>query len=272
MRPWAAASYFCCLLRRWCSGRRRARPPAMLGGLTSLGAAPRSPPVPSGPSGTLHTGGACGADVWLGASARCPARPPSTGTAAKLAGSPGAFHTCGAWCAGVWFGALSWYPARPCHRPRAPQPGAAHVRCVWVSQASWPGGLKPRSPLLACACVGLKPSSPLRAGEVGQLKPSSPLRVRNGRFWCSIWGAEVSSVSSDPCWGVQLCCRFQHRHVSVSCARNLSPCSAGCGREREKVHPAPVLDAARRTRLAAVGVLHYMKPSGGASSACRTLV
>ena len=184
--------------------------------------------------------------------------PPPTCTAAKLAGSPGAFHTCGAWCAGVWFGALSWYPARPCHRPRAPQPGAAHVRCVWVSQASWPGGLKPRSPLLACACVGLK--------------PSSPLRVRNGRFWCSIWGAEVSSVSSDPCWGVQLCCRFQHRHVSVSCARNLSPCSAGCGREREKVHPAPVLDAARRTRLAAVGVLHYMKPSGGASSACRTLV
>ena len=40
-----------------CSGRRRARPPARLGGLTSFGAAPRSPPVPSGPSGALHTSG-----------------------------------------------------------------------------------------------------------------------------------------------------------------------------------------------------------------------
>ena len=41
-----------------CSGRRRPRPPARLGVLTSFGAAPRSPPVPSGPSGALHTGGA----------------------------------------------------------------------------------------------------------------------------------------------------------------------------------------------------------------------
>ena len=54
------ACEWCCLWRRWCSGRRRPRPPARLGGLTAFGAAPRSPPVPSGPSGTLHTGGA-----WL---------------------------------------------------------------------------------------------------------------------------------------------------------------------------------------------------------------
>ena len=52
----------CCLWPRWCSGRRRARPPARLGDLTSFGAAPRSPPVPSGPSGTLHTSGAWCAD------------------------------------------------------------------------------------------------------------------------------------------------------------------------------------------------------------------
>ena len=52
-----------CLWRRWCFGRRRARPPARLGVLTSFGAAPRSPPVPSGPSGALHTGGACGSGV-----------------------------------------------------------------------------------------------------------------------------------------------------------------------------------------------------------------
>ena len=48
----------CGLWSHGCSGRRRARPPARLGVLTSLGAAPRSPPVPSGPSGALHTGGA----------------------------------------------------------------------------------------------------------------------------------------------------------------------------------------------------------------------
>ena len=42
---------------RWCSGRRRVRPPARLGDLTSFGAAPRSPARPSGPSGALHTCG-----------------------------------------------------------------------------------------------------------------------------------------------------------------------------------------------------------------------
>ena len=35
-----------------------AQPPARLGVLTSFGAAPRSPPVPSGPSGALDTSGA----------------------------------------------------------------------------------------------------------------------------------------------------------------------------------------------------------------------
>ena len=62
-----AASFRCgcwlwwCCVAVWphgCSGRRRSRPPARLGILTSFGAAPRSPPVPSGPSGTLHTSGA----------------------------------------------------------------------------------------------------------------------------------------------------------------------------------------------------------------------
>ena len=68
-------SCLCCLWPHGCSRRRRPRPPARLGVLTSFVAAPRSPPVPSGPSGALHTGGAWCADVWLGASARCPARP-----------------------------------------------------------------------------------------------------------------------------------------------------------------------------------------------------
>ena len=64
----------CCFWPRWCSGRRRARPPARLGGLTSFGAAPRSPPVPSGPSGALHTSGARSL-MLLGALACCLARP-----------------------------------------------------------------------------------------------------------------------------------------------------------------------------------------------------
>ena len=77
--PFARAG--CCLWRRWCSGRRRPRPPARLGDLTSFGAAPRSPPVPSGPSGALHTGGAWCAGVWLGVPPRSRAgsrhRPPA---------------------------------------------------------------------------------------------------------------------------------------------------------------------------------------------------
>ena len=84
---------------RWCSGRRRARPPARLGVLTSFGAAPRSPPVPSGPSGALHTVGAGSLMCALRVdSLSGQAPPPSTGTA-----------------------------ARPCHRLRAPRPGAATV-------------------------------------------------------------------------------------------------------------------------------------------------
>ena len=62
----------CCLWCHGCSGRRRARPPARLGVLTSFGAAPRSPPVPSGPSGALHTGGACGSGVSGQAPRRAP--------------------------------------------------------------------------------------------------------------------------------------------------------------------------------------------------------
>ena len=70
----------CCLWRRWCSGRRMARPPARLGDLTSFGAAPRSPPVPSGPSGALHTGGAW--SLMCGSARRLEARPGPAGLAA----------------------------------------------------------------------------------------------------------------------------------------------------------------------------------------------
>ena len=51
---------FCCLWRRWCSGRHRARPPARSPHASfARSGRSRSPPVPSGPSGARHTGGAC---------------------------------------------------------------------------------------------------------------------------------------------------------------------------------------------------------------------
>ena len=48
-----------------CSGRRRPRPPARLGILTSLCAAPRSPPVPSGALHACHTNFACNSLVTI---------------------------------------------------------------------------------------------------------------------------------------------------------------------------------------------------------------
>ena len=83
-----------CVWCRWCSGRRRARPPARLGGLTSFGAAPRSPPVPSGPSGALHTGGA--ALLMCGWVRRIEARPGSAGlaVASNRSGCPCVARPC----------------------------------------------------------------------------------------------------------------------------------------------------------------------------------
>jgi len=58
-------------------GRGGAGPPARLGGLTSFGAAPRSPPWPSGPSGALHTSGVrCADDARRVASKPGQAPPP----------------------------------------------------------------------------------------------------------------------------------------------------------------------------------------------------
>ena len=101
-RPRAVRAACRCLWPRWCSGRRRPRPPARLGDLTSFGAAPRSPPVPSGPSGALHTGGAFAADVARRVdSLSGQALPPPTGTGAWPSGPSGALHTSGAFAAAV---------------------------------------------------------------------------------------------------------------------------------------------------------------------------
>ena len=102
--------------RELCSARRlEARPgPAAAHVRRSL-ALPRSPPVPSGPSGAVHTGGACGSGVpgqapppptsaaaWPCLEARpCPLVPPAPSTPAVPA-----VLVC---------------PARPRRRPRPPQ-------------------------------------------------------------------------------------------------------------------------------------------------------
>ena len=77
------------------SGRSRGppwpchRPPA-----PRPGPASGDSPVPPGPSGALHTCGAWCADVWLCASARCPARPRSpSGAAAGPSGASAALRT-----------------------------------------------------------------------------------------------------------------------------------------------------------------------------------
>ena len=138
---WCGAALSCRLWCRWCSGRRRARPPARLGGLTSFGAAPRSPPVPSGPSGAFHTGGAAPPSptgtaagppvsstpvgpsrlMVLGASARCPAAawPVLLGRAAVCAGGRRPAREIATREPAARSG-RSRSPARPCRRPRHP--------------------------------------------------------------------------------------------------------------------------------------------------------
>ena len=124
--------YACLLLvPHGCSGRRRARPPARLGVLTSFGAAPRSPPVPSGPSGALHTSGAwslmCGwvrrLEAWPGPAAAHGHR----SLALRSLRRPS--HQWGV-VADVWLGASPRSLARPRHRPQAPQPGSPNPNVV----------------------------------------------------------------------------------------------------------------------------------------------
>ena len=150
----AAASYFCCLLRCWCSGRRwcavgpgclvcpwaAARPRAVRAASfarrvaskpgqappppTGTAAWPSIPPAPSTPVGP-------GVLAWGWRVALKPglALPPPTGTAAWPSGPSGTLHTSGACCAADDSPRLEARPGPaaadqhrgpPCHRPRAP--------------------------------------------------------------------------------------------------------------------------------------------------------
>ena len=155
---WAAARPVdgVAVLPHGCFGRRRARPPARLGTLTSFGAAPRSPPVPSGPSGALHTSGACG--VLGGLAPRLEARPGPAAPAISHAIPLRLFQTlnsdrCN--CNGVLTGASLAYLVQ-------------HV-----------AGLKPVAPLRPGLRGGVKPLAPLLAQAEPQVKPPSPLRGEN---------------------------------------------------------------------------------------------
>ena len=111
-----------CLWPRWCSGRRlillwgraawcaRGRRPAREPSAprASLGASSRSSPVPSGPSGALHAGGACGS----GLSGQ---DPPPMG--AQM--GSGERNIAPAWCSSSWHGAsLKQKPPTHAHNRR----------------------------------------------------------------------------------------------------------------------------------------------------------
>ena len=208
---WAAAGPVdgVAVLPHGCFGRRRARPPARLGALTSFGAAPRSPPVPSGPSGALHTSGACG--VLGGLAPRLEARPGPAAPAISHAIPLRLFQTlnsdrCN--CNGVLTGASLAYLVQ-------------HV-----------AGLKPVAPLRPGLRGGVKPLAPLLAQAEPQVKPPSPLRGENAVI--------PGVVGLQRCWrfhwstpgGVQRCCWFQSRHVAAPCARKSSPCKPKMAEKR----------------------------------------
>ena len=103
-RPRDVRAVCCCLWLRWCSGRRRARPPArsphasLRLGVVDLEARP-CPPDPPAPSTPVvlcrwRVAGCVGSKPGQ-------APPPPTGTAVWPSGPSGALHTSGTWCADV---------------------------------------------------------------------------------------------------------------------------------------------------------------------------
>ena len=197
---------------RCCSGRRRARPPARLSDRAALGAASRSPPVPSGPSGALHTGGACGSGV---PGPRHRPRAPRPGPAT-------AHGHCG----------------------QAPPP-TGDLSFV-VHRASL---VRLFEPYLACLCLALKPTAPLLALPCSGMKPPSPLRAVKGHFWAKSNLQRCWRFQSGVQRGVQRCWRFQRCPVIVSCARKSSPCISRSCRGARKSSPCKLKAGEKRCFL-----------------------
>ena len=157
-----------------CSGRRRARPPARLGDLTSFGAAPRSPPVPSGPSGALHTSGA-----WC-ARGRRPAR--------EIATREPAARKC-----------RSRGPPWPCHRPPAPRPGPATAHLHRGPPAS-----RPRRELRSVRRLEASPG-PEAISAISHVIPLRLVQTLNLHRWnCNVfvWSRKVTVGNYVRLWSV----------------------------------------------------------------------
>ena len=136
----------------------------------------RSPPWPSGPSGTLHTGGACVA--VCGWARRLEARPgpaPPTGTAAWPSVPSGTLHTGGA-CVAVtsparpyrmgtaaWVSGLStqWCPVADADWCVVSKPGQALPPPTGT--AAWPSGPSTPAALVSLCVAGCVVSKPGQA-------------------------------------------------------------------------------------------------------------
>ena len=147
---------WCCLWPHGCSGRRRPRPPARLGDLTSFGAAPRSPARPRHCPSISHV---------------IPLRLVQTLNLHR-------------WNCNVFGVSRKMTMINYVRNSGGGGVVAARRRRGQALSTGWPGCLKPLSPLRAPTEPRLKPLSPLLVCACMGLKPPSPLRVRNGRFCC----------------------------------------------------------------------------------------
>ena len=147
----------CCSWRRWCSGRRRARPPARSphASLKARSGRSRGPPWPCRRPPAPRPGPPVPpAPFTPAAPARCvvstsgQAPPPPTGAAGWPSGCSGTLHTCGP---GRW------------------RVLGASTRCPVV--------------LLSLALTHVKPSTPLLACALSSVKPTTPLQARYTHFW-----------------------------------------------------------------------------------------
>ena len=149
------------------------------------------------------------------------------------------------WCpvAVVWLGASSQGPPWPCHRPPAPRPGL-------------PVPPAPSAPVVPGRCCLAR-----RVVSRPALALPPPIYfARNSPEACS--NIEFTSLELQ---------RF--RMVSKSDRRKLCATFGQCGlccRLRVLGSDSPAIHALVIPE--AVGVLHYTKPAGGVSPACRTLV
>ena len=128
----------------------------------ALGASSRSPPVPSGPSGALRTGGAvllCVAERVVSKPGQAP--PPPTGTVARPSGPSGALHAggaCGAVCTGRQLGG---------HCTAEPRPRPLRLRGL---RRSLRPGVQPGPRPSQRASIGAGPS------RCSSIRPSTPSR------------------------------------------------------------------------------------------------